>query len=362
MNQSPNIQVRIEKRRQLALQSKRKRLHRPPHWLHPIPVEREYAKFLLLYVDKIKELVDQVFLPALPGLVQEASALLPRTDDINRLELSRLDNYCFNAALNNTIDEEDSAFVFHNMVYAPIVPVIQTDSYDDNVHQLIDALSIKIDQTLPYDWRATTLNIGQKTSKWNSEQWQKTLQQVMGVNTLQYEPWLNDSLKSFSRENVELIKSIKDKSLTDIETLSQRSLRTGKRHEEIAKQIQEQYQTTKARAKLIARDQVSKLNGQLTQLRQQDLGISQYKFQTSGDERVRRSHAAMDGKLCRWDNSTVYSDDDGKTWKSRTSIWGVELHPGQDFQCRCWAFAVFTQIQEEINKQQNIFEPILEEK
>jgi SPP1 gp7 family putative phage head morphogenesis protein len=314
MNQSPNIQVRIEKRRQLALQSKRKRLHRPPRWLHPKHIEREYAKFLLLYVDKIKELVDQIFLPVLPSLVQEASALLPRTD-----------------------------------------------SYDDNVHQLIDALSIKIDQTLPYDWRATTLNIGQKTSKWNSEQWQKTLQQVMGVNTLQYEPWLNNNLKSFSRENVELIKSIKDKSLTDIETLSQRSLRMGIRHEEIAKRIQEQYQTTKSRAKLIAQDQVSKLNGQLTQLRQQDLGISQYRFQTSGDERVRRSHAIMDGKLCRWDDSIVYSDDDGKTWKSRASIGGVQLHPGQDFQCRCWAFAVFTQIQEEINKQQNIFERVLEE-
>jgi SPP1 gp7 family putative phage head morphogenesis protein len=302
-----DVQVRIERRRQLARSAIRKSFRRPPRWLYPSGVEREYARFLVSYVDKIYQRVSSVLLPALPGLVQQANVMKP-----------------------------------------------VTDSYDDNIHDLINALSIQIDQTLPPDWRATTLNIGQRVSSWNNAQWQKTLKLVMGVNTLNYEPWLMDDLKSFSRTNVELIKSIKDKSLTDIEVMAQSAVRSGLRHEVIAKQIQTQYGSTRARARLIARDQVSKLNGQLTEVRQKDLGISEYVWRTTGDGRVRSSHAIMDGKRCRWGDPTVYSDDGGKTWKKRTSIGGVLKHPGQDYQCRCWAEAVFDQIQAESDKIKNI--------
>jgi SPP1 gp7 family putative phage head morphogenesis protein len=302
-----NIQVRIERRKHMARTAKRKSFRRPPRWLYPNGIERQYARWLLLYVDKIQKLTVDILFPALPGLVSQANAMKP-----------------------------------------------VTDSYDENLHDLINALSIQIDQTLPPEWRATTLDIGQKVASWNSAQWQKTLHTVMGVNTMQYEPWLLDDLKSFSRTNVELIKSIKDKTLTDIEVMSQDAIRSGLRHEVIAKQIQEQFQTTKSRARLIARDQVSKLNGQLTEVRQKDLGISEYIWRTTGDERVRRSHAIMDGKRCRWDDPTVYSDDGGKTWKKRASIGGIQKHPGQDYQCRCWAEAVFDQIQEESDKVKNI--------
>ena len=52
-------------------------------------------------------------------------------------------------------------------------------------------------------------------------------------------------------------------------------------------------------------------------------------------ERVRESHRALNGKLCRWDDDTVYSEDGGKTWKSRAAIGGYIGHPGADYQCRC---------------------------
>ena len=101
---------------------------------------------------------------------------------------------------------------------------------------------------------------------------------------------------------------------------------------------------TESRARLIARDQVSKLNGQITQGRNQALGLDLYVWSDSSDERVRESHDVMDGKVCRWDDPTVYADtvEDAQAgrWKSRASIGGVDQHPGQDFQCRCVSRAV----------------------
>jgi SPP1 gp7 family putative phage head morphogenesis protein len=233
-------------------------------------------------------------------------------------------------------------------------PVVdRADDYSDNLTQLIQSLSVSIDKNNPIPSIPTmTLDIGQKTSKWNQAQWQKTMKQVTGVNTAQYEPWLQSQLKSFSGENVSLIKSLKDQNLTSIEGMTQRALRSGQRHEEIARQIEAQYETTRNRAKLIARDQVSKLNGQLTQLRQNDIGINEYIWRTSGDERVRSNHKVMDGKKCRWDDPTVFWN--GAAWVSRKTISGIELHPGGDYQCRCWAEPVFDSIYQSIDAGQYV--------
>jgi uncharacterized protein with gpF-like domain len=74
----------------------------------------------------------------------------------------------------------------------------------------------------------------------------------------------------------------------------------------------------------------------LTQLRQTELGVSKYIWRTSRDERVRESHRAMEGRTAVWDDPAVYLDDEGDR-HPRSGIGGVELHPGEDFQCRCFA-------------------------
>jgi SPP1 gp7 family putative phage head morphogenesis protein len=78
-----------------------------------------------------------------------------------------------------------------------------------------------------------------------------------------------------------------------------------------------------ARAKLIARDQISKYNGQLNQTRQTALGLSKYRWQTSGDERVRDTHKALNGKIFSWDNPPSVG------------------HPGDEINCRCVALPIF---------------------
>ncbi len=80
---------------------------------------------------------------------------------------------------------------------------------------------------------------------------------------------------------------------------------------------------SEARAELIARDQTLKLNGQVNAARQRAAGVEEYTWSTVGDERVRPSHRALDGKRFRWD--------------SPPEPMG---HPGEDFQCRCVPIAV----------------------
>lgn len=76
------------------------------------------------------------------------------------------------------------------------------------------------------------------------------------------------------------------------------------------------------RARLIARDQTSKIQSQLHQQRMQNLGVVEYRWRTSGDERVRQSHSDNNGKIFRWDKPPSTG------------------HPGDDIQCRCTAEAI----------------------
>jgi SPP1 gp7 family putative phage head morphogenesis protein len=192
-----------------------------------------------------------------------------------------------------------------------------------------------------------SLDIAQDTTNWNDKQWKKTVRSMVGVDIYTREPWLKDTIDGFEKENASLIRKLADETREDIESIVSRGFRQGKSAATLKKEILNgtdlepgRFRKTKTRAKLIARDQVNKLNGQLTEMRQTELGITQYIWRTSVDERVRENHKVMEGKTCRWDNSAVYKS--GGKWISRSSIGGVELHPGQDYQCRCYAEADFS--------------------
>ncbi len=123
--------------------------------------------------------------------------------------------------------------------------------------------------------------------------------------------------------NVELIKSIPSQYLDRVKKEVYNGTSQGMRWEDIATKVQEAGDVTESRAKLIARDQVSKMNGSFNRARQTSMGVEKYIWQTSGDERVRDTHAQNDGKVFSWDDPP----DTG--------------HPGEDIQCRCVALPYF---------------------
>lgn len=134
---------------------------------------------------------------------------------------------------------------------------------------------------------------------------------------------LGGVLEAAAATNVRLIKSVPQQYFERIATQVLVSVQQGQRYSAIVESIQRETGVTESRAKLIARDQTSKLNAAVTEARQTALGIEEYEWQTSGDERVRDSHADNDGKVFRWDSPPETG------------------HPGHDVNCRCVAVPRF---------------------
>lgn len=134
---------------------------------------------------------------------------------------------------------------------------------------------------------------------------------------------IRDAMAVAVQNNVALIKNIPDQYLEKLQAAIYESFAEGLRYEELAKEIERIGGVTESRAELIARDQVGKLNSDFNRVRQTDLGIEEYEWSTSGDERVRDEHADLDGQTFRWDDPP----SDG--------------HPGEAVNCRCVAIPKF---------------------
>lgn len=130
---------------------------------------------------------------------------------------------------------------------------------------------------------------------------------------------LGDAFDEAVAANIALINSIPQQYLDRVEQAVMASLQAGTLNTTLADELKKIKGVTDSRAKLIARDQLGKINSRLSQLRQQSLGITHYYWSTSLDERVRDKHRRWEGDLIAWDNPPP----DG--------------HPGQAIQCRCTA-------------------------
>lgn len=130
---------------------------------------------------------------------------------------------------------------------------------------------------------------------------------------------LKEAVDEAVAANIALINSIPQQYLDRVEQAVMASLQAGTLNTSLADDLLKIEGVTKNRAKLIARDQLGKINSRLSQIRQQSLGITHYFWSTSLDERVRSKHAKWEGDRIAWDNPPP----DG--------------HPGQPAQCRCGA-------------------------
>ncbi|MDR2952902.1 MAG: minor capsid protein [Treponema sp.] len=189
--------------------------------------------------------------------------------------------------------------------------------------------------------------IAETMSDFNGEQWSKTVRAELGVEFPVYETWWPTTKQLWQEENYTLIQNMGADYIKKINRETELAVTGGKSVKELIKSINGIDESLKGRASLIARDQIGKLNGRVTQARMEAVGLAMYEWSTSMDEGVRDSHAELEGKICEWSDSTVYSDD-GKEWKDRPSDW-CQLHPGQDYQCRCTALAYWQELVDEVD-------------
>ena len=220
---------------------------------YPMSLEREYARELIKYVRKVRDICKR----HVPAMVDAAMWNAIRADDWTEEQTEEIDNEI-------TAEEE-----------AAIMAII--------------------------------LAMFNRVKTFNRRQQEKIFRSIFGstpkeISRADYEKirqiWVN--------QNIELIHSIDRRTLESIRyTLSENIIRAVDRKilvEELADSITHMAEVNEKRAALIACDQVGKLNSQLAQLEQMSQGVESYIWQTMMDNRVRPEHAARQGKRFYWDD------------------------------------------------------------
>lgn len=144
---------------------------------------------------------------------------------------------------------------------------------------------------------------------------------------LRNSPNIVERVNELTVSNIQLIKSIRTQYLDKVQNAVMQAMVQGTLNKDLAEQIKKLGEDVESRAMLIARDQSSKLNAALTRARHEEAGIKKYMWSTSGDERVRASHAEKDGQIFEYTNPPA---DTG--------------HPGHDVNCRCVQIPVLDDI------------------
>lgn len=154
----------------------------------------------------------------------------------------------------------------------------------------------------------------------NRSEFRSVLRSVYGVDIITTAPQsLRSALDVFEATNISLIRSIPQQAVSQLQGKVVEAVRRGSTLKTLQAQIREEFDITDRRAELIARDQIGKLNGQLTELRQEQIGVTEYRWRGILDARERPEHVAREGKLFNW----AEPPDDG--------------HPGEPIRCRCTA-------------------------
>jgi SPP1 gp7 family putative phage head morphogenesis protein len=271
----------VKERKQRGLKPLRR--VRPPRSVYPHGIERRYERFLSGLLKEIDDEIAKVY-TIIPMALKEWE-LLTRNDSF----------------------------------------VDQFSRFFDNIKQLA---SLKIAQATP-----VIEDFAFETQEWNRKDFSRVVNSVLGVNVIASEPWLKPKMDVFVKQNVEYITKLMTDDVNTIQAIVQNGVVTQTSTRNLTAEIKKKMNMSENRAELIARDQIGKYNGQLTQLRQQNLGGKKYIWRTSKDERVRTLHQNRDGQVFSWDNPPDETDDDG--------------HPGEPIQCRCYAEMIFDEDDDE---------------
>lgn len=192
----------------------------------------------------------------------------------------------------------------------------------------------------------------------NLKEFQKMSRAVFGVPVVMLEPWKSGVVNSWVNENVSYIKNISQETANEIYGIVQRGVKEGARVTHIKNRVLSSLELNEKnsgqnitsissirklrnRATLIAVDQTGKLNGQLTENRQKDIGVIGYKWRNVGDERVRGNPVGpyRNAKHDHWNR-------EGKRF-----LWSdppTDGHPGIPIRCRCGAEADLEELLNEI--------------
>jgi len=158
----------------------------------------------------------------------------------------------------------------------------------------------------------------------------KPAQKLAAIDPLTPGGPIAEKLDKFVKSNVARVGAMTDGVYADVEASVRKGLEQGLRPDALAARILSQNKSlSETQATIIANDAVGKFHGAQTQLRQQSLGVTHYRWRTVRDLKVRPGHRALEGTTQAWDSPPVTNSKTGK-----------RAHPGFDthyYACRCSA-------------------------
>lgn len=160
---------------------------------------------------------------------------------------------------------------------------------------------------------------GNRTSIATRRDIARQLRAGLGVEIDIDETAAREMLRAFSIENAQRIGSIPARLHEDIASLTMRAITKRMTPETFAAELLKIADVTEGKAMQLARDQLGSLWGQLSEIRQRELGLSHYIWRTMRDNRVRKTHRAREGVRFAWRDAPPGG------------------HPGVDIGCRCGA-------------------------
>ena len=253
----------------------------------PLMIERQYERKKVAEINEITLLVKEFLIPQIPSMVEQVELVDTRQD-----------------------------------------------TYVEDFEAIISGIKIKFGETITRRIiERDAEDMANSVDNRNAQIFDMQVKQVTGVSPFRSEPWLRGTLTNSVSQNVSLISTLHEDYFKDIEFETLNGLERGLSTRDIAKNIQKKTGASKNRARLIARDQVSKLNSNLASRRASDLGVKRFRWSTSSDERVRASHRALNNKIFTYKNGASVDGD-------------TNVLPGQPIRCRCVAVPIISSIDE----------------
>lgn len=164
-----------------------------------------------------------------------------------------------------------------------------------------------------------------KVDKRGRDEFYARIEKTVGINSkeLAATEGMKATTNALMLETSQWVKKLRDETLELYTANTLRAMTLGTGLEGILAEFDGMEEKRKNHAKFTARNQINSYNSISTKIRAQNLGITQAKWVTAHDERVRPSHAERNGKEFYLDKG-LYSSMDDKY-----------LLPGTDYQCRC---------------------------
>lgn len=131
------------------------------------------------------------------------------------------------------------------------------------------------------------------------------------------------TLEAVLAENTGLIRSVNAQLHNGISGSVFRGLTNRSTSADVAREIRRITGVARARAELIAADQLQKLTGRLDQERQEQVGISGFEWLHSHKKNPRPAHVARNGLFYRWDSVVARTDPPGRAIRCGCRARGV---------------------------------------